>query len=457
MNQKEVYDMAGIGIGPFNLGLAALSASIPDFKAIFFEQKPAFDWHPGLMLPEATLQVAYYADLVTLADPTNGYNYLSYLKAKGRMLRFGIYEHPYLRRVEYNDYCRWVAGRLANLCFGHKVLSICYLEKEAYYEIEVRNLATDGCFRYAARKLVIGIGSVPFLPSFARKWQSGSVVHSGHYLPQKDQLLASASVTIIGSGQSAAEIFYDLLGHLDRLPDGLSWYTRSTRFFPMDLSKLSVEMTSPAYIDYFYQLGPDVRSVLLKEQSTLYKGINYSLIDSIYDRLYDLELEGNSLPVLLCTNSTLQGIDKTPLGHYSLNFYHRELRRDFSHMTASVILATGYENKTPDFLAPLYERIKHDSEGHIQIARNYAIDQQGSEVFVQNAELATHGFNAPDLAMGPYRNAVILNAMLGYSYYPINEKMPFQTFGIPPERTPKTLQKEVHFLRKTTLKPAYKG
>jgi hypothetical protein len=38
----------------------------------------------------------------------------------------------------------------------------------------------------------------------------------------------------------------------------------------------------------------------------------------------------------------------------------------------------------------------------------------------------THGFNAPDLGMGPYRNAIILNTILGYEYFPLEKDVPFQ-------------------------------
>ena len=65
---NRIYDFAGIGIGPFNLGLAAMSAPIKGLNAIFFDEHPRFSWHPGLLLDEATLQVAFYADLETLAD-----------------------------------------------------------------------------------------------------------------------------------------------------------------------------------------------------------------------------------------------------------------------------------------------------------------------------------------------------------------------------------------------------
>ena len=66
-----VHDVIGVGLGPFNLGLAALLEPQADVDAVFFDDKPEFAWHPGLMLPDAEIQVPFLADLVTLADPTS--------------------------------------------------------------------------------------------------------------------------------------------------------------------------------------------------------------------------------------------------------------------------------------------------------------------------------------------------------------------------------------------------
>ena len=65
------HDLIGIGLGPFNLGLACLSDPVDGLDAVFLEAADGFSWHPGMMLPDATLQVPFLADLVTLADPTS--------------------------------------------------------------------------------------------------------------------------------------------------------------------------------------------------------------------------------------------------------------------------------------------------------------------------------------------------------------------------------------------------
>ena len=138
MKTTTVYDMIGIGIGPFNLGLAALANNIPELKCKFFDRQPAFNWHPGLLLPNTRLQVPFFADLVTIADPTSPFTYLNFLKSKGRMFRFAISENNFVTRMEYNQYCQWVAAQLPNLEFGLTCEAIHYNPEKNYYEIFVR-------------------------------------------------------------------------------------------------------------------------------------------------------------------------------------------------------------------------------------------------------------------------------------------------------------------------------
>ena len=64
-------DLLGVGIGPFNLSLAALLDPVDGVDAVFFDQADGFAWHPGLLVEGTTTQVPFLADLVTLADPTS--------------------------------------------------------------------------------------------------------------------------------------------------------------------------------------------------------------------------------------------------------------------------------------------------------------------------------------------------------------------------------------------------
>ena len=117
MNKQIIHDLIGIGIGPFNLGLAALASNIPNLDTKFFDRNASFNWHPGLLMPETRLQVPFFADLVTPADPTSPFSYMNFLKTKGRMFRFAIQENNFITRFEYNEYCLWVISQLPNLHF----------------------------------------------------------------------------------------------------------------------------------------------------------------------------------------------------------------------------------------------------------------------------------------------------------------------------------------------------
>ena len=73
---QEVYDVVGVGVGPFNLSVAALLHPIDSFLSCFLEERPEFQWHPGMLFPESTVQTSYLKDLVTPADPTNPYSFI---------------------------------------------------------------------------------------------------------------------------------------------------------------------------------------------------------------------------------------------------------------------------------------------------------------------------------------------------------------------------------------------
>lgn len=429
------YDIIGIGIGPFNLGLAALMHPIKDVNALFFDQSKEFNWHPGLMLDHAKLQVPFYADLVTLADPCSPFSFMAFLKAKQRLFRFAIKEDNFIYRKEYNEYCRWVVNQLSNCHFGKTCEAIHFDEKNNIYNVVIRDVDSKKVTVFNTRKLVIGVGSIPSYPSHYDQGKAifnyPHISHSAEYLKTKPFLQNCRSVTVIGSGQSAAEIFLDLLQQSHLFTEGLSWFTSANRFYPMEYSKLSLEMTSPEYIDHFYQLQDSTKEKLLRSQNPLFKGINFQLINDIYDELYRQSLGENQIPVKLQTNTkTIGAIHLASDDKCEIQLHHLELEHSFTHVTNAVIFATGYRYDIPAFIDPVKELIQWTANGNYAVNRNYSVDQNNS-IFIQNAELHTHGFNAPDLGMGPYRNATIINTILGLVHYHIESGSAFQTFGLP--------------------------
>ncbi len=417
----RVHDFVAVGIGPFNLGLACLADPL-DIDGVFLESRAEFDWHPGMLLDDATLQVPFMADLVTMADPTSPYSFLNFLKDTGRLYSFYIRESFYPLRREYNDYCRWAADRLSSLRFGQHVERI-------EHDGSVYVVRTSGGQTWRGRRLVLGVGTSPVVPDAASDLlETERVLHSAQYLEHRDDLRELGSVTVVGSGQSAAEVYADLLETLDP-GQALNWVTRSPRFFPMEYTKLTLEMTSPEYTAYFQALPDETRDDLLHDQKALYKGISSDLVDAIFDKLYEKRVAGG-VDTTLVTCSEL--VDARAEGSsYVLDLHHHESGQDFTMGTDALVLATGYRAEVPDFLDPIRDRIRWDEQGRLSASPSFAVDLEDSEIFVQNAEEHTHGFVAPDLGMGAHRNSIVLAAMLGREVYAIEKRVAFQHFGVP--------------------------
>ncbi|MEU3124722.1 SidA/IucD/PvdA family monooxygenase [Streptomyces sp. NPDC052071] len=416
------YDFIGIGLGPFNLGLACLTEPIEKLSGLFLESKPDFEWHSGMFLEGAHLQTPFMSDLVTMADPTSPYSFLNYLKARGRLYSFYIRENFYPLRTEYNDYCRWAAAELSSIRFNQTAQSVTYDEGDGLYTVRT----ADSAFR--ARHLVLGTGTPPYVPE-ACQGLGGDFLHNSRYLREKANLQAKESITLVGSGQSAAEIYHDLLSDIDAHGYRLNWVTRSPRFFPLEYTKLTLEMTSPEYVDYFHALPEDTRYRLESGQKSLFKGIDGELIDAIFDLLYQKNLHG-PVATRLLTNSALRSASHdASTGTYTLGLRQEEQGRDYELHSEGLVLATGYRYTEPAFLEPVKDRIRYDSRGRFDVARNYSIDTTGRGIFLQNAGVHTHSITSPDLGMGAYRNAYIIGELLGREYYPVEKSVAFQEFA----------------------------
>ncbi|MFE4000278.1 lysine N(6)-hydroxylase/L-ornithine N(5)-oxygenase family protein [Nocardioides sp. YIM B13467] len=420
----RVHDLIGIGLGPFNLGLAALADPIDELDCLFLEGRDRFDWHPGMMLDEATLQVPFLADLVTMADPTSRFSFLNFLKQTGRIYPFYIRENFLPHRREYNQYCQWVAERLDSVRFGQQVTSV---EHDGHTYL----VTTASGETHRTRRLVLGTGTTPRVPECAAEAVAaeGPALHSSEYLARKDELVTRRSITVVGSGQSAAEVYLDLLTAQPDHDYQLAWLTRSPRFFSMEYTKLTLELTSPEYSAYFQALPSEKRDRLLKAQQSLYKGISGDTIDAIHEALYTRSVTEAAETTLL-TNTEVRGVTRTGSG-YHLALHHVEQEEDYEMATEALVLATGYRAGIPAFLEPVRDRLRLDEQGRYAASSTFSVDTADREIWVQNGEEHTHGFVAPDLGMGAYRSSVILAAILGREPYPVEKRVAFQEFGVP--------------------------
>lgn len=437
----RVLDLLGIGIGPFNLGLACLTEPL-DLDAAFLDARDGFAWHHGLMLSDATIQVPFLADLVTLADPTSPYSFLAYLKEVRRLYQFYIREDFQPLRVEYDAYCRWAADHVAGLQWGREVIDV-HREApgpEPVYRVTART--ADGLETYRTRHLVLGVGTSPWSPVSPETLDGDGTIalHASDYLNRRDELLGLRSVTVVGSGQSAAEVYHDLLSAAGSGGPRVDWVTRSPRFFPMEYTKLTLEMTSPEYIDHFHALPSAVRDELLPAQRSLYKGIDAELINRIHELLYRRSVHG--LPCGLLTAATaLDGArrlrrasrdrPRNPRPSLLMDLRCTDTGQTWQHASEGLVMATGYRPTPADFLDGIATDIDRDERGRYRVARDHTVDHAHRYIHVQNAEEHTHGLTAPDLGLGAMRNSIILRTICGRDIYPVETSIAFQRFGAP--------------------------
>jgi lysine N6-hydroxylase len=408
---RTEHDVVGVGLGPFNLGLAALLAPVDRLDAVFFEAKPVFSWHPGLLLDGVALQVPFLADLVTLADPTSPYSFLNYLHCRSRLYRFYFYERFHVPRREYDAYCRWVAEQLPACRFGQRVTAV--RPDGDGWVVTVG----DPPVEHRARSVVLGVGSTPVIPACARPHLGDCVFHSADYLAHRATAHAADRVTVVGSGQSAAEVFADLLAHR-REDQRLDWLTRSRGFLPMEYSKLGLEHFTPEYTAYFHGLPEERRDALRAGQDLLYKGISSDTSAAIYDALYEATIDADDPPVAYRSACELRSVESGPdAGRgWRLGLHHLDQDTAFAHDTDVVVLATGYEPGPLPLDPATAELVERDAQGRPVIDLDYRVGLAGqpkSTLFVQNAELHTHGVGAPDLGLGAPKDWKTLRSRTG--------------------------------------------
>ncbi|MGW1197691.1 lysine N(6)-hydroxylase/L-ornithine N(5)-oxygenase family protein [Streptomyces sp. NPDC002536] len=444
----QPLDLAGIGIGPFNLSLAALAHPLPDLRAAFYDQNTAFQWHPGLLIEGTTVQVPFLADLVTLADPTSPWSFLNYLRTRERLYPFYFAERQHIQRAEYDAYCRWVSENLDTLHFDHQIDAVRWNPERVLFEIDYTQLDREGeaeaLGRAYTRSLVLGVGTAPYVPEPLRPLAEAPavpVIHSADYLAHRERLLAAEHITVIGSGQSGAEIFLDLLRQRPAGREKLHWIARTPAFAPMEYSKLGLEHFTPDYTHYFRALPEGVRDQLLPQQWQLHKGIAPDTITAIHDELYRRSLHGGWPDATLTPGVFVRTAGRVGTTRVELHLEHTQQNARSRLTTDAVVLATGYrERRVETLLAALDPYIRRDSSGRPRIDEHHRLVLDPlvkGAIHVQNAEIHTHGVGAPDLGLAAWRSATILNAVTGKAAYPLPDRTAFTTFGLEPRPVPR--------------------
>lgn len=406
--------LAGVGIGPFNLSLAALLAPLKQVDSRFFERRPAFAWHPGMMLPGTRMQTSFLKDLVTPVDPTSRYSFLAYLVAHGRFYRFLHAEFPRVRRSEFADYLRWTAEQLPNLAFDQDVAEIDH--NQHGFLLKLKNGDT-----FRSENLVIGTGVTPYVPTWAQIHMGPHCVHSSQYMIT-DHQLQDRHVTIIGGGQSGAEIFLDILSEVHGKPKEVTWISRRPNLEPLDETTFTNEYFTPDYVRNFYRQQDARRDRIVRSQTLAGDGVSPQTLVELSQYLYEndfLRLKGNTHNYRIMTNREVRRMTRNTAG-WQLHMHNRFNESDESIPADVVVLATGYSQATPECLKPLAERFERDSENSVQLTEDYRALWDGPSdhrIYMMNAGLRTHGIADPQLSLAAWRAAVIVNSLVNQIIY----------------------------------------
>ncbi|PQJ85011.1 lysine N(6)-hydroxylase/L-ornithine N(5)-oxygenase family protein [Aliivibrio sifiae] len=406
-------DLAGIGVGPFNLSVASLLEPKKQIKATFFESRDSFAWHPGLLLDNTNMQTMFLKDLVSAVCPESPYSFLSYLVKNKKFYRFLSAELSCISRHEFSDYLSWVAQQLSNVQFSTEV-------KNVEFNGDSFEIQTSGGI-YEAQNLCIGTGKVPFIPECAIPHIGPTVFHAAE-MGLRDRDFTGKRVMIVGGGQSGADIFLNVLREKWGKVASLDWVSRRSNFQPLDEASFTNEFFTPDYVNAFVQLNPEVKHSEITAQKLTSDGITQLALLDIYRELYHrFDVMKEDKWVRLLPHRTMDKLEQTSSG-FSLEVQNALSQKLEVHQADIVILATGFKSPYPACLNSILPLLDLDNEGRYQLTPDFELKWKGSKknkIFAVNAGMHSHGIAEPQLSLMAWRSASIINRLSEKEIYDI--------------------------------------
>lgn len=217
---------------------------------IFQELQSSFAWHPGMQIPDATMQISFLKDLATPRNAASPFTFVRYLQEKKRFNEFLNLSTFLPTRLEYDDYMRWCAEKFTGVTTYNSEVQAVHPRWSAdkstveAFTVTYKDRISGKTHETIARNVVISTGGSPNIPpqleSFTKPERNAplaKVVHSSQFMTSISKIEGKA-FAVIGSGQSAAEIFMDLC---TRFPNSeVTLLCRSDALKPSDDSPLYV-------------------------------------------------------------------------------------------------------------------------------------------------------------------------------------------------------------------------
>jgi len=423
---SDIQDLVCIGFGPASLAIA-IALQETNFqtrpKVTFLERQPQFAWHAGMQLPGAKMQISFLKDLATPRNPQSKFTFLSYLYEQNRLNTFINLGTFLPSRKEYEDYLRWIASHFekqGQVSYGQDVLevtpdAISPSGKVTQFRIIARDSKTSKITTRIARHVVIAVGGKPMLPiEFPQKHPA--VLHSSAYSTKVHSVLKDPTkkyhIAVIGSGQSAAEIFNDLPS---RFPNAkVTMIIKNSALRPSDDSPFVNEVFDPERVDELYQQPEEIRTkAIASDRATNYSVVRLNLIEQLYERMYAQRVDNQdpaSFKVRILNNrqviQTQTGVGsgsqillkmQKVVNDQNVQMENEEL------MVDAVFVATGYlRNAHEDILAKSKSLLK-PGQSIFSVRRDYRVDFDQSKVaddagiWLQGCNEKTHGVSCLSL------------------------------------------------------------
>jgi L-ornithine N5-oxygenase len=418
-----VRDLIGIGFGPSNVAMAiALSehnARVGRQEAIdahFFEQQPQFGWHRGMLIDDATMQVSFLKDLVTLRNPASEFSFLCYLKNKGRLIDFINHKNLFPLRVEFHEYFEWAAAKVEDMVsYGHEVVGVAPVVRDGAVEhLEVTVRSGEGLVVHRARNLVIGTGLRPLMPEGVER--GDRVWHNSELLARVDALegTSPSRFIVVGAGQSAAEN----VAYLHRRFPQAEVCAVFSRYgySPADDSSFANRIFDPAAVDEYFAAPESVKRRLMDYHgNTNYSVVDIDLIDDLYRQMYQEKVLGTERLRFLNV-SRLADVKETP-DRVRATVKSLVTGEETTLDADVVVLATGYSPADPlGLLGEVADHCLRDDQGRVRVERDYRIVTEPGlrcGIYLQGGTEHTHGITSSLLSNTAIRVGEILESLLG--------------------------------------------
>ncbi|WP_427925515.1 lysine N(6)-hydroxylase/L-ornithine N(5)-oxygenase family protein [Streptomyces sp. cg40] len=411
MDSEVVHDILGIGFGPSNLALSIAveehNRSLPAdsrLNALFLERQPRFGWHRGMLIDDATMQVSFLKDLVTLRNPTSDYSFLCFLREQGRLIDFLNQKTLFPLRVEFHEYFEWAAERVSHLVsYGSEVVSVDPVRGDdgevAFFDVTSRDPAGNGAtVTRRARNISVAMGLEPHVPPGLelgeRLWHNSELIPRATELAEAGRPVRRA--VVLGAGQSAAEA----VDYLHRtFPDAeVCSVFAKYGYTPADDSPFANRIFDPEAVDVYFSAPSEVKQSLLDyHRSTNYSVVDMDLIEALYATAYREKVAGRERLRFLNV-SRVRAVDAGADGGLDVAVEFLPTGEKQVLSADVLVLATGYRSRgLGSLLGEAAKLCLRDDGDEIRVDRDHRVEtvpEVTAGLYLQGGTEHTHGLTS---------------------------------------------------------------